>query len=38
MDIRSYTGDKCYLVWENDVLAHGRQGGWININRDLGEK
>ena len=38
MDIISYTGDMCYLVRENAVLAHGRQGGWINSDRDLGEK
>ena len=36
MEIRSYKGDICYLVFENDVLALGRWRGWLKSNLDLG--
>ena len=38
MDIRSYKGGMCYMVWENAILALGCQGDWIKNNRDLGGK
>ena len=36
MEIISHKGNMYYLVWENSILAPGRQGSWLKINRGLG--